>query len=88
MAHGKPEAERWRSHDALIGECIGLGTRRNKWFVGLRMEGSKDFAASLRDLYNFRLEADYEVGLLDRRRARRGLNFIRDFLEEVNKRIP
>jgi len=88
MAHGRPDAEGWRAHQTVIGECIRLGTRRNKWLVGVRMSGRKDFAASLRELYTLRLEADYSSGITDGRRAREAFDFAGEFLIAVNERVP
>ena len=88
MAHGKPEAEQWQSHDTLINQCITLGTRRNKWFVALRLRGAGDFANSFHRLYNLRREADYGLAAVDRRRAKEALVFVSEFLIAVNDRIP
>ena len=88
MARGRIEAEEWRSHDMVINECISLGTKRNKWFVGLRMRGSEDFPRSLHGLYNLRLEADYGSAPIERRRAKEALVFVGEFLIAVNDRIP
>lgn len=88
MAHGRPEAEQWESHDTVINQCITLGTKRNKWFVGLRLRGAKDFAQSFHRLYNLRLEADYRTAPIDRRRANEALHFVGEFLITVNERIP
>lgn len=88
MAHGKPKAEEWRSHDTVINECITLGTKRNKWFVTLRMGRAKDFTGSVHGLYNLRLEADYGSASIDRRRANEALVFASGFLIAANERIP
>lgn len=88
MANGRPEAEQWQSHETVINQCITLGTKRNKWLVTLRLRGAKDFANSIRGLYNLRLEADYGSTPVNRRRANRALTFMVDFLEAVNDRIP
>lgn len=88
MAHGKPEAENWRSHNMVINECISLATKRNKWFVALRMGRAKDFASSFHRLYTSREEADYGSASIDRRRAREALRFMIELLVAVNERIP
>jgi len=88
MAHGKPGAENWQSHNMAINECSSLGTKRNKWFVALRMGRAKDFTSSFHGLYTLREEADYGSAPIDRRRAREALRFVIEFLVAVNERIP
>ena len=88
MAHGKPEAENWQSHNMVINECSSLGTKRNKWFVALRMGRSRDFTSSFHSLYTLRREADYVSASIDRPRARVALRFVIEFLVAVNERIP
>ena len=87
MANGNPEAEAWRSHARVISQCVSLGTKRNTWLRGVTMP-QKDFSDSLNTLYNWREEADYSVQTIPRDRARRALDFVKEFLIAANDRIP
>lgn len=88
MAHGHPDAERWRSHRTVISKCVTLGTKRNKWFVKLQMPGAGGFAESAESLYNLRLGADYGLEAVDREPARSALVFVDKFRFAVNEHVP
>ncbi len=87
MANNRPQAETWRTHARVISECISVGTKRTTWLRAVRLP-RMDFADSLNTLYNWREEADYTLQMPSRDRARRALDFVKEFLVTVNDRIP
>ena len=88
MDNNKPEAETWRTHTQVISECIRIGTRRTNWLREIRLLPRIDFAESFNTLYDWREQADYSPQIPSREKARRARDFVKDFLIEVNDRIP